>query len=97
MSADGTWNVTLNTPMGAQTGTLELKSNGGSLEGSVNGPQGVAPIEDGTIDGDALAWSVTAQQLAMKISFSAKVAGDTISGEADLGSFGKATFEGTRA
>ena len=28
MSADGTWNVTLNSPMGAQAGTLELASDG---------------------------------------------------------------------
>jgi hypothetical protein len=35
--------------------------------------------------------------MAMKIAFTATVDGDKISGEADLGSFGKATLEGTRA
>jgi hypothetical protein len=97
MSPDGTWNVTMNTPMGAQAGTLTLKSNGGSLEGELNGAQGAAAIEDGKIDGNTLSWAVTAQQLAMKINFTATVEGDTISGEAELGTFGKATFEGTRA
>jgi hypothetical protein len=87
----------MNTPMGAQAGTLTLKSNGGSLEGELNGAQGVAPIEDGKIDGNSLSWAVTAQQLAMKIMFTATVDGDKISGEAELGTFGKATFEGTRA
>jgi len=94
---DGIWNVTMNTPMGAQTGTLTLKSNGGTLEGELNGAQGSASIEDGKVDGNALSWSVTAEQLAMKINFSATVDGDTISGEAELGTFGKATFDGTRA
>jgi len=97
MSADGTWNVTMTTPMGSQSGTLELKANGATLEGTMTGPQGVAPIEDGTIDGDALSWAITAQQMAMKIAFTATLDGDAISGEAELGAFGKATFSGTRA
>lgn len=97
MSVDGTWNLTFNTPMGAQQGTLELKTNGNSLEGTMNGPQGAVPLEDGTVDGNSLTWSVTAQQMAMKIAFKATVDGDKISGEAELGTFGTATIEGTRA
>ncbi len=60
LSADGTWNVTLNSPMGAQAGTLELASDGNTLTGSI-------------------------------------IDGDQISGEAKLGAFGTATFEGSRA
>jgi hypothetical protein len=97
MSVDGTWNLTFNTPMGAQQGSLELKTNGDSLEGTMTGPQGALPLEDGKVDGNALSWSVTAQQMAMKIAFKATVDGDKISGEAELGSFGTATIEGTRA
>ena len=97
MSVDGTWDLTFNTPMGAQQGSLELKTNGDSLEGTMTGPQGAVPLEDGKVDGNALSWSVTAQQMAMKITFKATVDGDKISGEAELGSFGTATIEGTRA
>ena len=97
MSVDGTWNLTFNTPMGAQQGSLELKTNGDSLEGTMTGPQGALPLEDGKVDGDTLTWSITAAQMGMKIEFTATVDGDKISGEAELGSFGKATIEGTRA
>lgn len=97
MSADGTWNVTLNTPMGAQSGTLVLKASNGSLEGTMTGPQGEVALEEGKADGDSLSWAITAQQMNMKIMFTATVEGDKISGEAELGSFGKASFEGTRA
>ncbi len=97
MTIDGTWNLTITTPMGPQQGSLELKANGGSLEGTMTGPQGAVPLEDGKVDGNSLSWSVMAQQMAMKIAFKATVDGDKISGEAELGSFGKATFEGTRA
>ena len=97
MSVDGTWNLNMNTPMGAQQGTLEKKTNGNSLEGTMTGPQGVVPLEDGNVNGDVLTWSITAQQMGMKIEFTVTVDGDKISGEAELGSFGKATIEGTRA
>jgi hypothetical protein len=97
MSVDGTWNVTMNTPMGAQAGTIDFKANGDTLEGTMNSPQGTAPIEDGKIDGTSLSWAITAQQMSMKIAFMATVEGDSLSGEADLGAFGKATFSGTRA
>ena len=40
MSADGTWNTTINTPMGAQNGTLTLTSDGATLTGKMSGPQG---------------------------------------------------------
>jgi hypothetical protein len=97
MSPDGTWNVTMNSPMGAQAGTIELKSNGDTLEGTMTSPQGTAPIEDGKIDGSSLSWAITAQQMSMKITFIATIDGDNITGEADIGAFGKAAFTGTRA
>ena len=92
MSADGTWNVTLNSPMGAQAGTLELVSDGNTLTGSMSGPQGSMELENGTVDGDNLSWTVNMTQ-PMPIT----IDGDQISGEAKLGAFGTATFEGSRA
>ncbi|MCH7698996.1 MAG: hypothetical protein IH865_08690 [Chloroflexi bacterium] len=97
MSADGSWDMTMNTPMGPQTGKLTLKSNGDALEGTMVGPQGEVPLEDGKIDGDNLSWKITAAQMNMVIEFKATVDGDKLTGEAELGSFGKATLEATRA
>ncbi len=97
-SADGVWNTTMNTPMGAQKGTLTLASDGGSLTGTLSGPQGSIDIKDGTIDGDALAWKADiTQPMAMTLEFSATVSGDDISGNVKLGAFGDASFSGTRA
>lgn len=98
MSADGTWNTTMNTPMGAQNGTMELTTDGGSLSGKLSGPQGEIELEEGTVDGDSLTWkaSITAP-MAMTLEFSATVDGDEMSGDVKLGAFGNATFSGTRA
>ena len=98
MSADGTWNVTLNTPMGAQAGTLELATDGNTLTGTMSGPQGSMELENGTADGDSLSWAVNmTQPMPITIEATATVDGDEISGEAKLGAFGTATFSGSRA
>jgi hypothetical protein len=98
MSADGTWNITLNSPMGAQQATLTLATEGGSLSGSMAGPQGTQEFTGGTVDGNNLAWTIDmTQPMPMKLEVSAEVAGDEISGNVKLGAFGDASFSGSRA
>ena len=98
MSADGTWTTVMNTPMGAQNGTLELATDGDSLTGKLSGPQGDIELTDGTADGDALTWKAAiTSPMAMTLEFSATVNGDEISGDVKLGAFGNATFTGSRA
>ena len=45
MSADGKWEISMNTPMGAQAGTLDLKEDGGALTGTMSAA--AAPDVDG--------------------------------------------------
>ena len=98
MSADGTWNTTINSPMGAQSGTMTLATDGGTLTGKLVSPQGEIDIEDGTVDGDNLTWKASmTSPMPMTLEFSATVNGDEISGDVKLGAFGNATFTGTRA
>ncbi len=98
MSADGTWNTTINTPMGAQQGTLTLSTDGGTLTGKMAGAQGEMELQDGTVDGDNLTWKADmTSPMPMTLEFSATVNGDEISGSVKLGAFGDATFTGTRA
>lgn len=97
MSADGTWNVTINSPMGAQQATLTLATDGGSLSGQMASPQGTQDFSGGTVDGDNLSWSVQmTQPMPMTLDITATVSGDEISGNVKLGAFGDASFSGTR-
>lgn len=94
---DGSYDITTNTPMGAQKGVLTLAADGNSLSGSLSGDQGSINLEDGAINGDDLSWSANiTSPMPMKLEFSAKVDGDAISGSVKLGSFGNASFSGTR-
>ncbi|MCZ6459146.1 MAG: hypothetical protein O6766_07250 [Gammaproteobacteria bacterium] len=98
MSADGTWNTTMNTPMGVQKGTMELTTDGATLSGKLSGPQGDIELEEGAVDGDSLTWKASiTSPMAMTLEFSATVDGDEMSGDVKLGAFGNATFSGTRA
>ncbi|HCV35167.1 MAG TPA: hypothetical protein DGF10_10940 [Acidimicrobiaceae bacterium] len=98
MGADGTWNMTMKTPMGEQAGTLTLATDGGTLTGTMSGPQGSLELEDGTVDGDALSWTVNmTSPMPIKVEATATVDGDTLTGEAKLGAFGTAPFNGTRS
>ncbi len=98
MSADGNWNTTMNTPMGAQNGTMTLSTDGGTLTGKLVSPQGEIELNDGTVDGDTLTWKADiTSPMAMTLEFTATVDGDSMSGNVKLGAFGDATFTGTRA
>ncbi len=98
MSASGSWNTTINTPMGAQNGTLVLEISGATLTGKMVGAQGEMALTDGKADGNNLSWKAQmTSPMPMTLEFTAAVDGDKISGNVKLGAFGNASFSGTRA
>lgn len=97
MSASGKWDVTMNTPMGAQKGTLDLNIDGDTLTGTMTGAQGALQLDNGKADGNDLSWTANmTQPMPMTLEFSATVDGDAISGSVKLGAFGTASFSGSR-
>ena len=97
MSADGSWSVTINSPMGAQQATLTLVTDGDSLSGSMVGAQGTQEFTGGTVDGDNLAWTIDmTSPMPMTLEITATVAGDEISGNVKMGAFGDAGLSGSR-
>ena len=60
MSVDGTWNITVNSPMGAQPSTLTLAADGATLTGTQSAQGNTQPIANGKVDGDTLNGSVKA-------------------------------------
>ena len=98
MSADGKWTTTMNTPMGAQNGEMDLSTDGASLTGTLTASGNAVEISDGQVDGNNLTWKASVTQpMPITLEFSAVVDGDSISGDVKLGAFGNATFTGERA
>ena len=97
MSADGTWKTTINSPMGVQQGTLNIKTDGGSFTGSMASAQGTQDIA-GKVDGDTLTWgSKLTQPFPIDLEFTVKVSGDTMEGSVKAGAFGSSPLKGERA
>jgi hypothetical protein len=98
MSVDGTWKITLQTPMGEQSSTIELVSDGTGLTGTQSGNNESGAIYDGSVEGDTATWKVNiTRPMPLTVTFNATVEGDSISGTAKAGMFPKSKFVGTRA
>ncbi len=97
MSVDGTYKITANTQMGAQTSTLILKEDGGALSGSVDGQAGKTDFSGGTVDGNNASWEMTinAQGQEVRLTCTTTVDGDSISGKANA-PMGGVDFTGQR-
>jgi hypothetical protein len=98
MSIDGSWKITVNSPMGKQESTLDFTSDGSTVTGTQSGPQGSQAIKDGKIDGDTVTWanSITTP-FPMTLEFKGTVDGDSFKGTVKAGAFGSFPFEGGRA
>jgi hypothetical protein len=98
MAVDGTWDITMSTPMGDRKATLTLKTDGGTLTGTQGADGQSGPIFDGSANGDDVAWKVSiTNPMPLTLDFTGKVAGDTISGDMGIGPMGSFPFKGTRA
>src|SRR3954466_16026802 len=79
---DGKWNCTVESPMGAQEFVLTVVSAGDTFSGSAEGEIGRKEIEDGSVDGDTLMWTMqVSKPMPVTLTCKAVVAGDTLSGK----------------
>jgi len=93
MPVDGTWNIIVNSPMGAQPSTLSITSNGAVLTGTQNREQ----IANGKVEGNTITWSNSIKNpVPVTLEFFGKVDGDTLNGEVKAGAFGSFPFTGNR-
>jgi hypothetical protein len=98
MAADGTWNLTMQTPMGERRSTLTLSTAGGSLTGKQEAEGNTTDIAEGSVNGNDLSWKVSiTNPMPLTLTFNGTVDGNSLNGTADTGMFGSFPFEGTRA
>jgi hypothetical protein len=98
MAVDGNWNLTLNTPMGERTATLNVASSGSTLTGTQAAEGDSAEIFDGTVNGNDVSWKVSiTNPMPLTLEFTGKVSGDAIAGDMGIGFMGSFAFTGTRA
>jgi hypothetical protein len=96
MSALGSWNVTLVAPMGTQEMLLRILTLGDDFTGIIESVMGNMNIT-GTAIENRLQWVMDVKKpMRIKVTCEVVVEGDTLSGTAKLGIFGKAKMTGRR-
>ncbi|MFL0415140.1 hypothetical protein [uncultured Sphingomonas sp.] len=93
---DGTYDVTVKSPLGDQKSTLTVKSDGNTFTGTNSGAMGSSDVS-GEVNGNTLTWK---QQMTvpmpMTLDMSVTIDGDSVSGTVGAGAFGSFPVTGTR-
>jgi hypothetical protein len=97
MSAAGTWQLAMQTPIGERKVTLTLDVAGGQLTGRMSADDGKAvDIYEGKLAGDALAWKADIKNpMPLTLEFAGNVSGDKIAGTVNA-AVGSWPFSGSR-
>lgn len=98
MAVEGAWDCVMKTRAGPQEFVLTIARDGDSFTGTNVGPTGSVDIDDGTIEGDTLTWTMSiTKPIPLKLRGNATVDGDTLTGIVDGGMLaGKMELTGTR-
>ena len=99
MSTEGTWKVSMQSPLGERKMTVILKADGNALTGKVVGDDGSeTEIFDGKLDGDKVSFKTSiTKPMQLMLQVNGMVAGDKISGTVEARGVGSMPFSGTRA
>jgi hypothetical protein len=97
MSADGTWNLSMQTPLGERKATLTLASAGGALTGKLTGEEGNATdIYEGKLEGSNASWKADIKSpMPLTLTFTSTVDGNKIAGNVSA-AVGSWPFTGTK-
>lgn len=96
MSVDGTWEVSISTPMGEQKATVTIQANGSDLAVKMESPMGSQDVT-GTLEGNTAKWEFDiTNPMPMTLKVTANFDGDAVSGDVGLGMFGSAPMTGKR-
>ena len=79
---DGAWTFTMTSPMGSVDAKVVMKADGGTLTGTFDVGGRVWPIEQGTITGDAIAFSLNRPGASMTYEMKGTISGDAVAGQA---------------
>ncbi len=98
MSYNGTWNLTMQTPMGNREVSVALTEDGAALTGTASADGNSNDIGNGRVeDGKAMFDVDVTTPMPLTLSFELTADGDAISGNCKLGMFGNAPVTGSKA
>jgi imidazolonepropionase-like amidohydrolase len=96
--AAGTWDLTVTTPQGENRASMTVTQSGATLEGTMATEMGTVQVTDGRVTGQRVTFTIAVpiSGQTTTVVFQGTVDGNRMSGTADLGAMGSATFTGER-
>jgi hypothetical protein len=94
----GSWTMNMTSPMGPLEMTMALTQSNTSFTGTMTSQMGSQDVSDGQITGRTVVWTVVLQfgGQSVTLNYRGDVEGNRMTGSAELGSFGSATFTAER-
>jgi hypothetical protein len=94
----GDWDVTIQSPQGANTVHVTFKQDGSKISGIFKSQMGELPFQDGTLEGNDLkfAFAIPIQGQSLDITMTGRVDGPAITGKAQFGGFGEGDWSAKR-
>ncbi|MFC4618915.1 DJ-1/PfpI family protein [Camelliibacillus cellulosilyticus] len=94
---DGTWHMTISTPIGKQSVIARISSKNGFIQGTAEQDGEVSEFIDPVITGNQMTWSQHIKKpLSLKLKFEATVDGNHMQGIAKAGVLPSSKFTGRR-
>jgi imidazolonepropionase-like amidohydrolase len=97
-SIAGTWDITVTSPQGENRASMTVTQSGATLDGTMATEVGTVQVTDGRVTGQRVTFSVAVpiSGQTTTIVFRGTVDGNRMTGTADMGALGTATFTGER-
>lgn len=97
MSVEGTWDLSITTPIGRIKAITEFRRKDGVLIGTAHGAGEEVPLSDIVLDGNQLTWkqSVT-RPMRLNLAFAVTIDGDTLAGTSKAGRLPASKVTGER-
>lgn len=97
MPVEGTWNLSISTPIGKIEAVVELREQDGTLTGVARGADEEVPLSDVALDGDRLTWKqAVTKPMRLNLAFDVTVNGDTLKGTSKAGRLPSSKVTGER-
>jgi hypothetical protein len=97
MSVEGTWNLSISTPIGTMKAMIELREQDAVLTGVAHGAGEEVPLTDIALDGDRLTWrQAITKPMRLNLAFDVTVDGDTLQGTSRAGRLPASKVTGER-
>src|SRR3546814_11019582 len=94
---DGSYECVTKSPMGDQKSVFTVQSDGDTFTGQNAGAMGSLDVENGTVDGNKLTWTMNMKvPMPLTLECAATLDGDALTGTLKSVPFGSSELPGTR-